>query len=408
MKRITLIFTVLMLTVGVVLSIASASVGNIEKTLLYDNIKITLDGEEIKPADVNGNYIEPFIIEGTTYLPVRGIASSLGLSVGWDGETNTVKLNEPLRDTLVLYDKSKIKINFKKYEYTAEGDLMLRLYVENGNSDDITLRAKHAYVNGNLIDTSFSADFSSGKKGNADIVIKAQKLKENNINYIKEIELVTDVINASTGEKFMDSGVITVSSKSAVLSERSSDEEKDKYENITHKNYVDFIKANGENVDGSFKVTHAFFEKEYENQRATLFLISLGCSDEDDNILLSVLMNREPETTGKSDNTYLDITISPDASSYSFKGKLLKAKIEGKVTADEKILTPDGWTIEKNIVENYNMGGFTTTANVSDETSKLHVATQLSDMMKLIAEHGDGIFEKYGSELSLGFFGIEK
>ena len=73
---------------------AIASNGTIQKSLLYEDIKITLDGREIKPADVNGNYIEPFIIEGTTYLPVRGVASSLGLGVDWDGDTSTVILDD--------------------------------------------------------------------------------------------------------------------------------------------------------------------------------------------------------------------------------------------------------------------------------------------------------------------------
>ena len=54
-----------------------------------------MDGEELIPLDSDGNYVEPFIIDGTTYLPVRGIASALGLDVGWDGATKTVLLTTP-------------------------------------------------------------------------------------------------------------------------------------------------------------------------------------------------------------------------------------------------------------------------------------------------------------------------
>ena len=50
-----------------------------QETLYYNDIKITLDGEEITPRDGAGNVVDPFIIEGTTYLPVRGISSALGL-----------------------------------------------------------------------------------------------------------------------------------------------------------------------------------------------------------------------------------------------------------------------------------------------------------------------------------------
>ena len=90
---------------------AVATGGLVQKSLLYEDIKITLEGKEIKPHDVNGNYIEPFIIEGTTYLPVRGIASALGLTVDWDDNTKTVKLNEPKSDTTLFYIRAG-NVNF--------------------------------------------------------------------------------------------------------------------------------------------------------------------------------------------------------------------------------------------------------------------------------------------------------
>lgn len=75
----------------------SASTETIEKELSYNDIKITLDGQEITPLDAAGNYVEPFIIDGTTYLPVRGISSALGLDVSWDGKAKTVILTTPAR-----------------------------------------------------------------------------------------------------------------------------------------------------------------------------------------------------------------------------------------------------------------------------------------------------------------------
>lgn len=59
----------------------------------YSGIKITLDGAEIVPTDANGATVEPFTVDGTTYLPVRAIANALGLVVEWDGATQTVKLS---------------------------------------------------------------------------------------------------------------------------------------------------------------------------------------------------------------------------------------------------------------------------------------------------------------------------
>lgn len=75
-----------------------------QATLNYQDIKITLNGETVTPKDGAGNVVEPFTIEGTTYLPVRAIGNALGLDVGWDGETNTVVLTSAEKETSI-YDK---------------------------------------------------------------------------------------------------------------------------------------------------------------------------------------------------------------------------------------------------------------------------------------------------------------
>jgi len=74
---------------------AAATIGTKTASLEYSNIKVTLDGSPVNLVDVNGNPVEPFIIDGTTYLPVRAVAGAFGLEVGWDGGTQTVILTHP-------------------------------------------------------------------------------------------------------------------------------------------------------------------------------------------------------------------------------------------------------------------------------------------------------------------------
>ena len=62
-------------------------------TIDYNNVKINVDGEEIEPKDGNGRIVEPFIYEGTTYLPVRAVSQALGKRVTWDGNTKTVYIS---------------------------------------------------------------------------------------------------------------------------------------------------------------------------------------------------------------------------------------------------------------------------------------------------------------------------
>lgn len=94
MNKLNRILTVI-LVVAIVAAVAGPVLAsNLTKTvtLTYQDIKITLDGQPVIPTDANGNEIEPFIIDGTTYLPVRGVASALGLDVSWDASANTVGL----------------------------------------------------------------------------------------------------------------------------------------------------------------------------------------------------------------------------------------------------------------------------------------------------------------------------
>lgn len=63
-----------------------------QATLNYAGISITVDGKTVVPKDANGNTVEPFMIDGTTYLPLRAIGSALGMDVGWEQATKTATL----------------------------------------------------------------------------------------------------------------------------------------------------------------------------------------------------------------------------------------------------------------------------------------------------------------------------
>ena len=77
---------------------ALATSGKVTKELEYRNISVTLDGEKLDLRDAKGNAVEPFMFEGTNYLPVRALAESLGLSVSWDGANATVVLTSPAEE----------------------------------------------------------------------------------------------------------------------------------------------------------------------------------------------------------------------------------------------------------------------------------------------------------------------
>lgn len=131
---------------------------------IFNNIKITLNGNEIIPKDVNGNSVEPFIIDGTTYLPVRAIGNALGLNVDWDSSTNTVVLSDPKYkaeseypeaeyikgEVVPLYINPKLeykdnKLNVLSYEKKYDKSFFLKMYGEFSNMGNYFVKLDTLY-----------------------------------------------------------------------------------------------------------------------------------------------------------------------------------------------------------------------------------------------------------------------
>jgi hypothetical protein len=63
-------------------------------SVTYNDIAIYVNDAKISPKDAAGNAVEPFISDGTTYLPVRAVAEALGLTVTWDGPAKSIYVGE--------------------------------------------------------------------------------------------------------------------------------------------------------------------------------------------------------------------------------------------------------------------------------------------------------------------------
>lgn len=66
----------------------SAANGTKNISATFRNIKIVVDGKEVSTS------AEPFIYNGTTYLPIRAVGEAVGKEVTWNAGTNTVYLGE--------------------------------------------------------------------------------------------------------------------------------------------------------------------------------------------------------------------------------------------------------------------------------------------------------------------------
>lgn len=73
-------------------------------TVEYSGIKLVVDGVEITPKDANGSTVEPFIYNGTTYLPVRAVGNAIGKQVNWDGASQTIYIGDNLGQSTYLME----------------------------------------------------------------------------------------------------------------------------------------------------------------------------------------------------------------------------------------------------------------------------------------------------------------
>ena len=84
--------TILLLCAALPVSYVSAQNSDVTISVSYNDVKVFVNGERAVLTDALGNPAEPFIYEGTTYLPLRAVAETLSTEVSWDGENYIVEL----------------------------------------------------------------------------------------------------------------------------------------------------------------------------------------------------------------------------------------------------------------------------------------------------------------------------
>lgn len=171
MKDVCLGATVAALVMGAAPA-AYAKVANMDIPVMFSNIKIVVDGKELKTDK------EPFIYEGTTYLPVRAVGEAVGKNVTWDDASKTVMLGE-------TEQKETEKEPEQPEETASDNDSRLgklsskpSTYVNNMKIQCTGVRESAGYIDGIEVDFKFTnnSDFEQS--------VVLQSLEVNN----KEVE----------------------------------------------------------------------------------------------------------------------------------------------------------------------------------------------------------------------------
>lgn len=122
-KIITITAAVLIFAFGVM---AAPAIQTITAQLRPD-LKVVIDGVEQEFYDAAGTQVYPVLYNGTTYLPLRAIGSSLGMSVDWNQDKFTATLTSENTASQSSYYGS-LKTKFGEGEYLVGKDIAPGLY----------------------------------------------------------------------------------------------------------------------------------------------------------------------------------------------------------------------------------------------------------------------------------------
>lgn len=198
-------------------------------------IGLQYNGVDETLTDVNGKVVEPFVYEGTTYVPIRGVSYLFGASVGYDQKNNKAVIYDDFAEACAIVNEINDVAN-SGYE------IILGEYYEGRNG------AKDAYVTGypfsNMVD--YTARYNAWYERAYHIYDVINELKDDNANIeiIQEeiLPYYTDFVTALIAENgaydnLRDyknsywSGLLTSSANSAI--------QKYKYLSVSTSNFFD-------------------------------------------------------------------------------------------------------------------------------------------------------------------------
>ena len=200
------------LAVCLLLSVSVAAASAIKKNIVanYMDIKLVVNGITVTPKDANGTVVEPFIADGTTYLPVRALAEALGEEVEWDGVNKIVYVGENPNKVLYLptacpaYEGNAelcTSLNGKSFkmagsEYTNGFDFYANNYYElfnlNAEYDYVTMTVGH--VDGSSMSDGVVRFFVDGELA-LEVDVSAEGLPQQvtlPLNYALQLKIVVD------------------------------------------------------------------------------------------------------------------------------------------------------------------------------------------------------------------------
>jgi len=133
-KKKMVIAFVVMLSVLILPAVQYSHASVLKKTVdaWYRDIKIVANGTQVQMP------LEPFIMNDSTYVPVRAISEILGKNVAWDGATSSITITDKPGSNVAVLNNTILQQNAEITRLKAEiADLKEQLDDAKSSSDDL-------------------------------------------------------------------------------------------------------------------------------------------------------------------------------------------------------------------------------------------------------------------------------
>jgi hypothetical protein len=115
----------------------------------------------------------------------------------------------------VIFDKDGIKVTVKGLSGDDFFGPAVKVLVENGSDQNITVQTRNCSVNGLMMDPMFSCDVAAGKKANDTIAFMDSQLETAQISTIASIEFYLNIFDSDSWEDITRSDIITLNTSAA-------------------------------------------------------------------------------------------------------------------------------------------------------------------------------------------------
>ena len=120
------------LTLSVILTILFCT------TIYANDINVYIDNEMVELTDANGERVYPFIQNGTTYVPLRGVSETLDCDVIWDGNNKTILIYKEMNSDNSIFknwsDEIKIYVDNTLVELKDANGKVVKPFIKNGTT----------------------------------------------------------------------------------------------------------------------------------------------------------------------------------------------------------------------------------------------------------------------------------